>query len=98
MTTEAHLDAVVFDLDGVIRHYDREHEREIERRWGLATGSLIRTAFGGELGHSFMTGRIDHDAFRHGLSELLSSEGAAAEFVKARRPSSIIRRSSRWTS
>ena len=84
MTTPSGLEAIVFDLDGVIRHYDRAHEREIEQRWGLATGSLISTAFGGELGHSFMVGQIDHRGFELGLAELLGSDGAAAEFVAMR--------------
>ena len=35
------LQAVIFDLDGVIRHYDRNHERDIEVRFGLAPGTLL---------------------------------------------------------
>jgi putative hydrolase of the HAD superfamily len=79
----AGVQAVIFDLDGVIRHYDRTHERDIEARYGLAPGSLLATAFGGETGHDFMCGRIDHDEFERRLSGPLGA-GAAAEFVAMR--------------
>jgi glucose-1-phosphatase len=80
----AALTAVIFDLDGVIRHYDRAHEREIERRHRLEAGSLLRVAFGGTLGRSFMCGELDHDAFGAALGEQLGNPEAAAEFVAMR--------------
>lgn len=82
--TDRRLEAVVFDLDGVIRHYDRVHEREIEKRFGLVPGSLVTTAFGGRLGHDFMCGRIDHSGFAEQLGPLIGSAEAAAEFVEMR--------------
>ena len=82
--TGRRLEAVVFDLDGVIRHYDRAHERDIEQRFGLIPGSLVATAFGGSLGHDFMCGRIDHARFADQLGSLLRSAEAAAEFVEMR--------------
>ena len=78
------LDAVVFDLDGVIRHYDRVHERDIEERHGIPVGSLVPTAFGSSAGHEFMCGRLDHDGFAAALSALIGSEAAAVEFVAMR--------------
>jgi len=78
------LQAVIFDLDGVVRHYDRVHERSIESRFGLEAGSLLRIGFGGDLGRSFMCGEIDHGQFARSLGELLESPGAAAEFVAMR--------------
>ncbi|MFN8050012.1 MAG: HAD-IA family hydrolase [Acidimicrobiales bacterium] len=78
------LDAVVFDLDGVVRHYDREHERDIELRHGLERGSLLHHAFGGELGQSFMRGEFDHDEFARRLASPLGSVAAAEEFVSMR--------------
>lgn len=78
------LDAVVFDLDGVIRHYDRVLERDIEARHGLPSGSLVPTAFGSDAGNEFMCGRLDHDGFATALSVLIGSDAAAVEFVAMR--------------
>lgn len=78
------LDAVVFDLDGVIRHYDRVHEREIEQRHGLTPGSLLPTAFTSSAGHEFVCGRLDHDGFAMALAVLLDNEAAAVEFLAMR--------------
>jgi putative hydrolase of the HAD superfamily len=39
------IEAVVFDLDGVVRHFDRDHLAEVERAHGLAPGELIQVAF-----------------------------------------------------
>jgi len=50
---------VVFDLDGVLRHFDREAERLLELRHGLDSGALIKSAFGDELGLRLVTGEID---------------------------------------
>ena len=57
------LRTIVFDLDGVIRHYDRGQEAEIERRHGLGPGQLLELAYGGSLGYDLMCGRIDPDTF-----------------------------------
>lgn len=84
VTSPRSLDAIVFDLDGVIRHYDRVHEAEIERRHGLAPGTMVATAFGGDVGRDFMCGRLDHDRFADRLAVLLGSEAAAREFVAMR--------------
>lgn len=76
--------AVIFDLDGVIRHYDRTSERDIERRHGLPAGSLVSTAFGGPEGQSFMRGEVDHDGFAVLLGDLLGAADAAREFLAMR--------------
>lgn len=75
---------VVFDLDGVVRHYDRRHEADIERRFGMPPGSLLHLAFGGELGRAFMQGAFDHQEFARRLAPLLGSTEAADEFVSMR--------------
>ncbi len=62
------LEVVVFDLDGVLRHFDREAERLLEVRHDLEPGSLIRAAFGDELGGSLVTGRIDWPEFADRLA------------------------------
>ncbi len=73
--------AVIFDLDGVIRHFDRTHEADIEARFGLERGALLRAAFGGEIGQRFMRGEIGHGEFEAALAPVLGSRSAAAEFV-----------------
>lgn len=78
------LTALVFDLDGVIRHYDHGHTRNIEDRHGLVAGSLMHAAFGGELGRSFVCGELDHDQFADALGGAIGSTIAAAEFVEMR--------------
>lgn len=78
------LAALIFDLDGVIRHYDHAHTREVERRHGLVGGSLLHAAFGGDLGRTFVCGDLDHDQFAAALGELIGSTGAATEFVAMR--------------
>lgn len=75
------LRAVVFDLDGVIRHYDRAIEADIERRWGLEPGRLLEIAYGGELGQDLMCGRISPDEFAHRLGVATGQPEAARELV-----------------
>lgn len=75
---------MVFDLDGVVRHYDRAHERDIEVRHGLEAGTLLVTAFGGAIGRDFVCGRLDHVGFAAALAELIDCESAANEFVAMR--------------
>jgi len=76
--------AVVFDLDGVVRHYDRDHEADIEVRFGLEPGSLLREAFGGDIGDDLMCGRIDHAEFVVRLGAVLGSVDAAQELADMR--------------
>lgn len=78
------LRAVVFDLDGVVRHYDRTHEADIERRFGLERGSLLREAFASDVGDDLMCGRIDHDGFVERLGAVLGSVAAAQELADMR--------------
>ncbi|MEZ5321467.1 MAG: HAD family phosphatase [Microthrixaceae bacterium] len=78
------LDAVIFDLDGVIRHYDRRQELAIERRHDLPAGSILTTAFGGPLGDAFQRGRIDRVEFTASLGEALGNTAAAREFMALR--------------
>jgi len=63
------LSAVVFDLDGVLRHFDRDAEREVEMRHGLAPGALISAAFGDDLGRRLVVGAIDWPEFADGLAD-----------------------------
>lgn len=78
------IGAVVFDLDGVIRHYDRVRQRAIEVRHGLGEGSLFTAAFGGSAGRRFMRGEIDHDEFAMAIGESVGSQPAAVAFLAER--------------
>ncbi|MEN0103130.1 MAG: HAD family phosphatase [Curtobacterium sp.] len=49
---------VLFDLDGVIRHFDPDHVATIERRHGLDAGSIEAFAFSPPLIDDVTTGRI----------------------------------------
>jgi putative hydrolase of the HAD superfamily len=49
---------VLFDLDGVIRHFDAENTAMIERRYDLAPGDIERIAFARPLIDEVTTGRI----------------------------------------
>jgi putative hydrolase of the HAD superfamily len=77
------IEVVVFDLDGVLRHFDRAAEAALEARHGLEPGSLLQAAFGDELGHHLTTGRIDWPEF---LDRLAARVGRAAveEFEQSR--------------
>ncbi|MFE7195053.1 HAD family hydrolase [Microbacterium oxydans] len=49
---------VLFDLDGVIRHFDARNTATIERRYDLAPGDIERIAFARPLIDEVTTGRI----------------------------------------
>lgn len=83
VATRPVVSAVIFDLDGVIRHYDRAHEARIERRHGLAPGTLVSSAFGADAGREFMCGRLDHEEFAVAIGDIVGA-AAAGELVAMR--------------
>jgi putative hydrolase of the HAD superfamily len=62
--------AVVFDLDGVVRHF--EPETAIEERFGLPSGALYRTAFLPELLDATVTGEQAYDDWIAGIGDALA--------------------------
>lgn len=50
--------AVLFDLDGVVRHFDPENVARIERQHGLAAGAIEAVAFAPHLLEQVTTGSI----------------------------------------
>ena len=48
--------AVLFDLDGVVRHFD--HDPDLENRYGLDRGAIAKIAFASPLIDEVTTGRI----------------------------------------
>jgi glucose-1-phosphatase len=71
---------VLFDFDGVVRHWDPAVNEAIEQRHGLAPGSILDTAFGPELGLAAIDGTLDYDAWVARIAELLGSAPAVAEW------------------
>lgn len=60
MGERAHgIRVVLFDVDGVIRHWAREPEAMTERHFGLPSGEVRRVAFDNELEERVITGAID---------------------------------------
>lgn len=72
--------AVLFDLDGVIRHFDPEHVADIERRNGLVAGTIEGIAFSSPLIEAVTTGRITRADWVHRVGELAGNAGAAEEW------------------
>jgi len=75
---------VLFDLDGVIRHWDPADTDAIEERHGLERGSILATAFGPELGPSVVTGQLDYEAWAALVGERLGCPEAVAEWGQGR--------------
>jgi HAD superfamily hydrolase (TIGR01509 family) len=74
------IEAVVFDLDGVVRHWDTELNASIERRHGLAPGAILDTAFAPDLGTAAVTGTLDYGTWAARVAERLGSPEAVAEW------------------
>jgi len=55
--------AVVFDVDGVLRHLDPEQPARIESEYNIAEGLLIRCALEKTLLRRVVCGEISHDAW-----------------------------------
>ncbi|PRB14162.1 HAD family phosphatase [Microbacterium sp. MYb62] len=72
--------AVLFDLDGVIRHFDPRSVAEIELRHGLAAGTLEGSAFAKPLIDEVTTGRITRAEWVRRVGERVGSMAAAEEW------------------
>lgn len=71
---------VLFDLDGVVRHFDPRDVVDIEKRHGLAPGSIPTAAFASPLIEQVTTGRITRAEWVGEVGRLLGDAGAAAEW------------------
>lgn len=72
--------AVVFDLDGVVRHFDPDHVRAIERGHGIADGAIEAFAFAQPHIEAVTTGRISRSAWVEMIARHIGSAAAAAEW------------------
>lgn len=72
--------AVLFDLDGVVRHFDTVDVARIEQRHGLASGTIASAAFAPELLGAVTTGRMTRAAWVQRIGDAIGHEDAAAEW------------------
>ncbi|WP_350350458.1 hypothetical protein ABS642_13280 [Microbacterium sp. A8/3-1] len=55
--------AVLFDLDGVVRHFDTDFTADIEARHGLSPGAVLDAAFEPDLLAQVTTGAISRQTW-----------------------------------
>ncbi|RAG82579.1 HAD family hydrolase [Streptacidiphilus pinicola] len=81
------FDAVLCDLDGVVRHWDAQPMEALDRAWGLPEGTLARAAFRPERLEPAVTGAVSDERFRalvaEDLAEVCGSPDRARELVEA---------------
>lgn len=75
------IDALIVDLDGVIRHWDNEHFAETAASFGLRADELAAIAFEKELLDAGMTGALTFEAWAdligHRIGERHGCDAAA---------------------
>ncbi|MGO2745282.1 HAD-IA family hydrolase [Microbacterium sp.] len=74
------LRAVLFDLDGVIRHFATDYIAAVERRHGISAGTIARFAFADDVLDPVITGVITRHEWIDQIGERVGSMQAAAEF------------------
>jgi glucose-1-phosphatase len=74
----ATLRAVVFDLDGVVRHFDPVHVAAIEREYGLTAGAIEAFAFSSPIIERVTTGAIRRSEWIEAIGDRIGSPAAAA--------------------
>ncbi len=75
---------MLFDLDGVIRHFDPADAARLEVAHGLSPGALARRAFDPTLLLPAIRGRTSRSEWIRGLGEALGSPEAAAAYLGLR--------------
>ncbi len=79
--------ALIFDLDGVVRHFDNAHRVEVERRHGLEPDSLWHNAFSPPHIDQLLTGQMTRAAWVQAVGDAIGNRQAAAEWLSA--PASV---------
>jgi HAD superfamily hydrolase (TIGR01509 family) len=69
---------VLFDLDGVLRHFDPATTGRVEALHGLEPGRLERTAFSPELLRAVTVGELSNEQWVARIGELVGSHVAAS--------------------
>lgn len=71
---------VLFDLDGVIRHFDPRNVAEIERRHDLTAGTIESVAFAVPLIEDVTTGRMNRAEWVRQIGDRIGDVDAAEEW------------------
>ncbi|MFE6734265.1 HAD family hydrolase [Microbacterium sp. NPDC057650] len=74
------ISTVLFDLDGVIRHFDPAVTIDIERRHGIAPGRMMKVAFAGAAAEQLTVGRLRRADWITGIGASLGAPDAAEEW------------------
>lgn len=75
------INAVVFDLDGVVRHFDPAHVLGVEEAHALGSGAITEAAFEPGLLEAVTTGRISRAEWVARVDDALGTPGAATEWA-----------------
>jgi putative hydrolase of the HAD superfamily len=68
--------AVIFDLDGVIRHWNDDQLDEVEAAFGLPARTILDVAFSPDLGPAAVTGRLTYREWMDAIRErVLAAHG-----------------------
>ncbi|MDP3953173.1 HAD family phosphatase [Microbacterium sp.] len=76
------ITTVLFDLDGVIRHFDPDAVAEIERRHGIDPGTIESFAFAAPLLQEVTTGKLRRTEWVDRIAEHLGNPAAAEEWSR----------------
>jgi putative hydrolase of the HAD superfamily len=68
------IDVVVFDMDGVIRHWTGERMREFEQEHGLEPGTVGAAAFAEPIFEQAMTGELTAEEWAARIGERIADE------------------------
>lgn len=77
------INAMLTDLDGVVRDWSVQDAAGIERQTGLPPGTITGAAFHPDLLVPAITGRITDDAWRHMTSQRLRAQHPEADVDRA---------------
>lgn len=72
------IDALVLDLDGVVRHFDPDHEADVCRRHGLEPGAIRAAVFASAVTEAVIVGRVTRDEWIAAVGEETGMPGAVA--------------------
>jgi putative hydrolase of the HAD superfamily len=72
--TDRHYDALLCDVDGVVRHWDRGATARLELEYELAAGTIAAVAFAPDRLTPAVTGRISDEQWRAEIAHHLTSQ------------------------
>ena len=75
------IQGVIFDFDGVVRHFDADFVPALERRYGLPEGAIHYAAFSQPLLTELTTGGLARREWARRVGELIGSPEAAEEWA-----------------